>query len=217
VTGGAVDLADALFVVGMEREARILSPQRRVVVGTRGLASAIATQRPGAVISFGLCGALSSTLACGDVVMATRVVDRGDSVEADQALRDRLLERFSRAVSGPVVGSATIVGQAQEKAALALATGAIAVDMESAQVARAATAAGLPFAVVRAVSDRAADTLPRAAQAGFGPEGAVDILAVILGLVRRPWELAPLIATARSAGAGFKALAAVSRSLDSAG
>jgi len=217
VTRGAVDLTDALFVVGMEREARILRPRRRLVVGTQGLAGAIATLRPGAVISFGLCGALAPTLACGDIVLATQVLDRGDGVEADPALRDLLRERLPRAVCGPVVGSPTIVGEAQEKAALALATGAIAVDMESAQIARAATAAGLPFAVVRAVSDRAADTLPRAAQAGFGPEGAVDILAVILGLVRRPWELSPLIATARGAGAGFKALAAVSRSLDSAG
>jgi hypothetical protein len=85
--------------------------------------------------------------------------------------------------------------------------------MESHAVARVAQRAGLPFAVVRAVSDRAMDTLPRAAQAGFRPDGRVDIAAVIAALARRPWELPALVRIGRGAGAGFRALERASQAM----
>ncbi len=213
MTAGSFDPAHVLFVVGMRREAQILGPGRQALVGAGALAAAIAQRRPSAVISFGLCGALSAALTCGDLVMATRVLDGAEAFEADGALSRRLSVRLAHAVHGPMLGSAAIVGEARDKAALASLTGAIAVDMESHLVARAAKAAGAPFAVVRAVSDRAADTLPRAAQAGFRPDGAVDVPAVIAALIRRPWELPALVATAQGAGAGFRALEGASHAI----
>ena len=87
--------------------------------------------------------------------------------------------------------------------------------METHAVARAARAAGLPFAVVRAVSDSAAFALPRAAQAGFKADGEPDVGAVIAALVRRPWELPALIRTAVDAERAFRSLAVAAQALTS--
>ena len=99
-----------------------------------------------------------------------------------------------------------IVGSVGAKAALREVSGAAIVDMETHAVAKAASDAGLPFVVVRAVSDTAAFALPRAAQAGFKPDGRPDVAAVMRALVARPWELPALLRTARDAENAFKSL-----------
>ncbi len=217
MTPVSVDLSDVLFVVGMRREARILGPHRSVRVGASGLAQAIGRRPRRPVVSFGLCGALAPDLSCGALVLATRVVHGGEAYEADPDLLSRLASRLPDALCGAVAGSPHIVGEAGDKADLARSTGALAVDMESHLVACAATDAGAPFAVVRAVSDRATDTLPLAARAGFRSDGAVDVSAVILALARRPWELPALLATAKGADAGFRALARASEAIGAGG
>jgi nucleoside phosphorylase len=58
------------------------------------------------------------------------------------------------------------------KRALRAETGALAVDMESHVAARVAARRGLPFAVVRVISDSADEALPPAAQIGMKPDGA---------------------------------------------
>jgi hypothetical protein len=78
--------------------------------------------------------------------------------------------------------------------------------MESHVVANIAAQAGLPFAIVRAVSDTADHGLPRAARMGFGADGEADVGAVILALFQRPLDLFPLIRTALDAGRAIAAL-----------
>ena len=59
------------------------------------------------------------------------------------------------------------------KAALRAATGAVAVDMESATILEAAAARGFPSLVVRAVSDDARETLPEELMRLMGPDGRI--------------------------------------------
>lgn len=198
---------ELLFVVGLEREARLLGPSRRVAVGPAAVAQAL-YERPAGVVSFGLCGALDLGLAVGDLVLATAVVWQEEHLDTDESLLQRLVRHLGPVARGPIAGSDVIVGSAQAKAALRASCGAIAVDMESHAVARAAQAAGVPFAVLRAVSDGAEDDLPLAAQAGFRPDGRADVAAVIRALARHPHELPALLRTARHAGAAFNALRA---------
>ena len=80
--------------------------------------------------------------------------------------------------------------------------------MESHLAAAAAARLGVPFAVLRAVSDAADDDLPVAAQAGFSPDGRTNIAAVLAALARRPGEFPALIRTARNAGKALAALEA---------
>ncbi len=195
-----------LFVVGLTREARIIKGRGRVVVGTAGLAAALA-DRPSGLISFGLCGALDPDARAGDLFIADAVACADGRFPADPAWTAALRAALPAARPGDMAAGETITGTPSAKSALRRARGAAAVDMESHRVAMMAEAAGLPFAVLRAVSDAAGRALPIAAQAGFKADGEPDVAAVIAALARRPWDLPALIRVALEAEAAFKALA----------
>jgi 4-hydroxy-3-methylbut-2-en-1-yl diphosphate reductase len=106
---------------------------------------------PGMLAVGGVAGALSADLGVGDVVVASRVTDGSVTVECGSAplLAGELRRAGLRVKTGPVVTVDRLVRQG-EHAALA-ATGAIAVDMESAPL--LAAAEGGPAVVIRAISD----------------------------------------------------------------
>ena len=199
--------AGLVIVVGLGREARIAGALGRVVIGTAGIEGALGGAR--GVVSFGVCGALDPSLAVGDLVIADGV----DALAADPAWRAELRQSLPNSRGGLAAGGNAIVGSVAAKTALRQSTGASIVDMESRAVAQAAAAAGLPFLVVRAVSDTAAFALPRAAQAGFRPDGEPDIAAVLRALALRPWELPALIRTASDAEKAFRSLTRAARAL----
>ncbi|HEV3404301.1 MAG TPA: hypothetical protein VG073_08420 [Gaiellaceae bacterium] len=108
-----------------------------------GLAGAIGLPE-GSFVSFGLAGALTDELACGDVVDADRVV----SIDGETLWEGEPLG-VPGARRGTVVAGEHIVDPADQRAALHARTGAIAVDLESGPLARAGKLRG----VVRIVSD----------------------------------------------------------------
>jgi len=191
-----------LIVAGMVSEARIVAGLGRVLVGVGGLSDALRT-RPAGIVSFGVCGGLDPTLRVGDLLIAGAVVVDGRPIATDRAWTAALAAALPEARRGDIAVGDVVVGSAAAKAALRRATGAAGVDMESHQVALAAEAAGLPFAVVRAVSDTADRALPQSALAGFktgaGADGEPDVGAVLWALARRPWELPALTQTALDA------------------
>jgi adenosylhomocysteine nucleosidase len=105
------------------------------------------------------------------------------------------------------------VATAAEKAALHARTGALAVDLESLVVARAAGRAKLPYVVLRAIADPASRNLPQAALIPLLPDGTPDLPRVLLSILTKPHQIAGLIRTARDAQYALRAL---SRSLAAA-
>ncbi len=206
--------SNLLIVVGMNREARIACARGRVAIGVAGIAAAMAT-RPTGLISFGLCGALDPALRVGDLLVADGVVSGDRRWSADPLWAATLRAALPDARRGDMAAGNRIVGSAAAKTALRRSYGAVGADMESHAVAREAEAAGLPFAVLRAVSDSARRVLPLSAQAGFKVDGDPDVAAVIAALIARPWELPALMRTALEAATGFKALARAAASLSS--
>lgn len=205
-------IQSTLIVVGLTREARILVDHQRVAIGSRGLAAAL-TSRPSAILSFGICGALDPGLRVGDLVIADGVAIGDTWLAADVVWTAELRSALPAARQGDIVGGDVIIDSPEAKSVLWRATGAVAVDMESHAVARAASNIGIPFAVVRAVSDTADRALPRAAQAGFRTDGEPDVGAVVRALARRPWELPALIRVALEAEAAFRTLARAARAI----
>jgi adenosylhomocysteine nucleosidase len=203
--------AGLVIVVGLVREARIAEGRGRVAIGAAGILDALAGAR--GLVSFGICGALDPSLRVGDLVVAEGVVGDACRTATDPAWTAALRAALPDARGGLAAGGDVIAGSVRARAALRQASGAAIVDMESHAVARAARAAGLPLAVVRAVSDTAAVALPRAAQAGFKPNGEPDVGAVLRGLAARPWELPALIRTALDAEKAFKSLERATRVL----
>jgi len=206
-----LERGDILAVVGMTREAKILGATPVIIGG--GDAAALAARLEEAlghgvagVVSFGLCGALDPALKVGDLVVGDGVGDDTEAFEADAAWAARIMAALPDAKLGRLARAERPVASVAEKSALRAATGAAAVDLESYPVAKAARWFGVPFAVIRAVSDAADRALPPAAQVGLGPDGRPAIGPVLASLRSDPWQIGALIRTALEAEDGFHAL-----------
>jgi len=129
-----------------------------------------------AVAVAGICGAVASDLATGDVVLPTELrTTGGDSVPliVSETLAAALRKRGLRVHTGPLLSIDHIAGAAERQSLGA--TGAVALDMETAWLAPAA--AGRPFAVVRVVADTCGRRLA-------DPRFATDIARALVVLRR---------------------------------
>lgn len=151
-----------------------------------------------AALSVGFCGSLSPSLARGDVVVPDRVTDAmtGEAWQCDPAL--------TRGVHGHRGTLVTVARVVADPAARAHLDG-IAVDMESAGAARACARAGVPFAAIRAVSDRQGDVLPDLAGL-IDPAGRVRARRIAGRIASRPAEFPAWVRLARGARAAGRAL-----------
>lgn len=208
-----------LVVSGMDFEARIAAgPCHDTLFGLRGsalaraldarLASGPARAAGGiqGVISFGVAGGLDPALPPGTILVADGVQDGGTHHGADTDWARALRELLPQAVAGTLAGVDEAVPSVAAKAVLHHATGALAVDMESHIAARAAGAAGVPFAACRVIVDPATREVPPLAVAGMGADGRTDIAAVLLGLLKAPHQLGALLVLGRDAAAARAAL-----------
>jgi nucleoside phosphorylase len=112
--------------------------------------------RPRVVISAGYSGSLQEHLKIGDVVLANEVVDV-DGGRCPVTWPEELPAGEWRPplIRGRVLTARRLIGDPAEKRALGNRLEALAVDMESAIIARACSRAGIPFGCVRAISDEA--------------------------------------------------------------
>jgi adenosylhomocysteine nucleosidase len=179
--------------------------------GSRALIAAGAT----ALASWGMAGGLDPTLDAGAILLPTAVLGPdGQSFNTAPAWRDRLscaVAAFAPVRSGKLVTRSRAIGSVADKAELFRATGAAAVDMESAAVGEVAERHQLPFIAVRVIVDSAADVLPRAVTAAADGEGHLQIWRLIGALALAPNELAPLIRLARRYRAANRSLATIAR------
>jgi hopanoid-associated phosphorylase len=193
-----------VIVTGMRREARIFGRDANVVVcggDNSTLAAKLeATLARGgrAVISAGICGGLSPALAVGTPVIGSGTVRQKTRWSADAAWQDALAAKVPHAVRGTIAGSDVILTDPAHKAFLYGETGAIAVDMESHICARIAAARGVPFAVLRVVSDAAANELPPAVSRALDAKGNVRMGAVLWSVAAQPRQVPELLQTARN-------------------
>ncbi len=127
---------------------------RRCGMGARADATAAALANDGApaVAVTGVAGAVQPHLQPGDVIVATEVRGDGDPVPCPSAelVAGDLRRAGVRVHTGPLQTVGAVVSASTERERIA-ATGALAVDMESYALARAA--GGRPLAVVRTVAD----------------------------------------------------------------
>ena len=102
----------------------------------------------------------------------------------------------------PLAGVRSLTG-----VAAVVARGAAAVDMETSAIAAACEGRGVPWGVVRAISDRPGDHLVDETVLGLVREdGSTDGRAVARLLARRPWEVRRLARVARDTRSALGAL-----------
>jgi adenosylhomocysteine nucleosidase len=186
------------------RQFRFFENERAVLVcGGMGAEAArwaseamIQLYHPAALESVGFAGALDPRLEVGTLLGVKRVIDSRDGSKADAAVGYWTLLTVE-SISG-----------AAEKAKLAAAYDADAVDMEAAAVARAAQAHGLPFLALKAVSDGYDFDVPSferflGSRGDFRSARFLAFAAVRPWLWARLWRLARNCAKARNALCGW--------------
>jgi len=195
-------------ITGLSAEARIarragLRAKASGGIAARTLEAAEACLAGGAdgLVSFGIAGALAPHLAPGSLLLPRVVVEAdGARHEVDEKWRARVLEGLIaaglRVAEGDLLGAVEVAASAERKAALFAATGAIAVDLESHIVARAAMRAVRPFLVLRAVADPALRALPPAALDGLDAAGVPALARVLASVARNPAQLPALLRVA---------------------
>jgi hopanoid-associated phosphorylase len=211
-----------LCTTGLEAEAKIA---RRAglsaVVGAGDHRRTIAVVEKAAsaaecLVSFGIAGALKPGLRAGDIILSTEVVDEDRRWLSSESLRPRIAELVQEigAIEGPVLGAQMVVATKTDKRRAWRETGAIAVDLESIVVARAAAALGIPFIVLRAIADPAVRELPPAALVPLDDDGRPALGRVLASVMRRPQQLPTLLAVAREARQALQALVGPAHALN---
>lgn len=155
---------------------------------------------PRALLSVGFAGGLLPALNRGTLIIGTEVVCEDSSLPSAPADRD-LVEQFQAAADaealpvqqGRLVTCHQMIADPASKAVLRGKSGACAVDMETMGIAGVAHAAGLPWAAVRVIVDRAADTLPPAFLTALREDGHVATGRLLRMICRSPQLLCHLL------------------------
>ena len=200
-----------IAVTGTRREAMVLEAAGVEVIAAGGdaekLARELAARAPKAagLISFGMAGAVDRALRLGDWVVGKRLIGPTPA-DCDRAWANVLLERLPGARFGAVQASGKLLSDPYDKEQLSNKSAALVVDMESHVVAQAALAAGVPFAILRCVSDTAGAILPPAVEVMMKPDGDIDVGAVLGSVARQPGQLPSLIHTLAGFNRAYRSL-----------
>lgn len=202
-----------VVATGFNREVATLRQPDVVVVAGGGdpvaLRARIEAAAVGAsgIASYGMTGALVDGLKIGDWVVGERI-SGAIEMACDPDWAAALVARLPGARLGGFFADGRMIDTVAEKLALGEQHNALAVDMESHVAAAVAAERGLPFAIVRCVSDGARHLLPHAITVSMRPDGGVDGKAMLRSLAARPGQAADVARTA----AGFaKAMRALER------
>jgi adenosylhomocysteine nucleosidase len=152
--------------------------------------------RPRVVLSSGFSGALQEDFRPGDIILATEIDnvdgDRWPTTWPPEMPAGEWRPHLHR---GRIVSVSRLIGNPDEKRLLGREHEALAVDMETATVARLCHEKGVPFGCVRAISDDVGTGLSPQLLALLARD-RVSPLHVIAALVSRPrlvgemWRLA---------------------------
>jgi adenosylhomocysteine nucleosidase len=157
---------------------------------------------PSLVVSAGVCGALAPQLAVGALVVPEAVLGLDGRRHVTAAVGG--LRR-----SGTLVSTDRVLEDAAAKSRLWLETGALAVDLESAEILAWAAARGVPGAVVRGVSDPAGRGVPADLARVVHDDGRVRPMRAATAMLARPRALADAVALRAGTTAALKTVAAM--------
>jgi adenosylhomocysteine nucleosidase len=157
-------------------------PERAAAAAARAVEAGAAL-----LVSWGLAGGLAREIGPGSVIVPRRIVTPDAApVSVAPAWRSRLAalaDEFD-VHDGDLLSVAAVLESPAAKRAAALATGAVAVDTESAAMAAVAARARVPFVALRVVVDGVDDALPPGAEPGGDEHGRQRVGAVLRALAR---------------------------------
>ncbi|MFQ6005909.1 MAG: hypothetical protein ACE5OQ_10435 [Woeseia sp.] len=173
-----------------------------------------------ALLSWGSVVALDGRLASGRLLVPRSVLD-GDRQPVpvsrgwQQQLYGQLAARF-QVTDGPLITTHRLLTRPAQKRRLFADSGAVAADMESAEVAAVAHEAGVPFAALRAVADRADSNIPDWITGSFDAYGRVRVSSLLPPLISNPLDWLDVAGLAKDFRAATSSLRAVFESANCA-
>jgi adenosylhomocysteine nucleosidase len=185
----------------------------------RRAAASLIAERVGALVSWGFAAGLDPALAPGTLVIGQQIEPplppvplAPDAVVWAVTLAARLRDRVPL-VAGTIACPSHVVRTADEKRALG-ASGAVAADMETATVAAAAAAAGIPWLALRVIVDTVDVIVPESVAVAINADGRFQMTSFVRALMRRPMDLARLPALASAYRRAMHTLNVVARSAE---
>ena len=168
----------------------------------------LSVANPAVLVSCGFAGGLSDSVQTGDVVVANELFDpappegngpREWSIEPERlaAVRAAWPENLRR-VEGRVASSSRVLSLSTGKRDFGRRHNAIAVDMESSGIARAANVRDVPVLVVRVILDDVNFDWPIDFAPLVSDEGRLRPWKLLTAIARRPSALPALIEVGRS-------------------
>lgn len=180
----------------------------------RGAALRLLEAGATSLVSWGLAGGLDPDLEAGAVCVPREVIAAdGTRLGTARAWCESLASSLPPGRSlgrGSLFTAARALETTAAKEEARRRTGACAVDMESSAVAQVADDHGVPFIAVRVIVDTARDSIP-AAVASASRTGKVRLGRLILGLLRSPLQIGPLLKLARRYRVAMRSLETVAR------
>ena len=171
------------------------------------------------VISAGTCGALAPGLKVGDLILPESVLGlagerlnvtpgvHAAAVSVAKGGRPEARREIDAVWTGLLLTSSEVVATPEAKAERWRATGACAVDMESAAIVDWASRQRCPSLVVRAVSDTARQPLPAELLSLVTPQGKLRTGRAVALALTRPYTIPHAIALRRGTAAALKRIA----------
>jgi len=201
-----------IVATGFTREVRTIEGPGIVAIAGGGVAERLeaalhqaAANGASGIISYGLTGGLADGLKIGDWVIGSRIrgaINHG----CHPGWRNALASRLPGARIGAFFADGRMIDTIAEKRALGIDHDALAVDMESHVAARVAKAHGLPFAIVRIISDEVDHLLPHAITVSMRPDGGFDRTRMRASLAENPEQMRDVTNTMAQFAAGFRGL-----------
>jgi adenosylhomocysteine nucleosidase len=153
--------------------------------------------RPGLILSAGFAGALQDGAQVGDIILATEVTNTEGKSWLTSWPRESPDRDWPQPLHrGRLLSVPALITSPQEKRTLGQKHQAVAVDMETATVARVCAQRRVPFGSLRVISDDVQEALsPRLVSLFCG--GRVSGMRVFFALVRSPSLAAELITLAK--------------------
>ncbi len=160
------------------------------------------------VISAGTCGALTSELEVGDLVLPESILGlAGERLNVTPGAHAAAVKLVPEAKTGLLLTTSEVVASPEAKAECWRKTGASGVDMESAAILSWASSEGCPALVVRAVSDTADQSLPPALVGLVNAEGRLRTGRALALALTHPATIPQALILRRGAQQALKSVA----------
>ncbi len=205
--GRPVEIQKGLFLClsGMGHERAIIAANKLLALRVDG------------VISWGVAGAIEPTINAGDLILASAIIKQDSRYTTTSQWHDWVFEYLQQSsanlINGDIVSSKEACASTADKKKLFDATGALAVDMESAAIAEIAMKNNLDFLVLRAIADNAHTHIPEAVLNHTNYLGQPAIFNFTLSCLLKTTQIREILILAKAYRKGLASLSRIAPGL----